>query len=365
MAGQSMSEPTTIVHLVNVYQHGSVAKIIGALAKQASPSFRHVVVALDLPIRPLSEQEALPNAVACSRYDLRLIIEAIQKVGGCQPALIHAHMGWATLMGPLVARRLKIPSLTTFHGERMHYSLGIRWGVRILARFAGQDGEGCGFTGVSETVSSQWSAFLGRHVSAIYNPLLLPVALARSTTTQRVEPLRLISVARLNTAKNLEFGLDVVAALKRRGVDCVYTIVGEGPEHDALRVRTAALKLIDTVTFSGYQQDVLPFLDQADVFLLPSFQEGFCMAAVEAMARGCTVMTHAGLLAVLEFIADGTNGIVMPDLSVEPWAARLQGLAQAPKELSRLQEQAIDAAGVFSPEAMTLGYEALYGVLVH
>jgi len=66
------------------------------------------------------------------------------------------------------------------------------------------------------------------------------------------------------------------------------------------------------ITLTGQlpQEEVIPYLDQADVFLFPSHTEGCSMALMEAMARGLpAVATNTGANA--EMLADGC-GIVVP-----------------------------------------------------
>src|SRR4026209_2863465 len=86
-------------------------------------------------------------------------------------------------------------------------------------------------------------------------------------------------------------------------------MVGDGPEPDeALRLAPSPGGA-QQVHFLGEQDQVLPLLSIADVFLLPSAQESFGLAALEAMA--CEVPVVASNVGGLpEVIDHGRNGFL-------------------------------------------------------
>lgn len=108
--------------------------------------------------------------------------------------------------------------------------------------------------------------------------------------------------------KNLDLLLSAVASLRQRGRTVRLTVCG-GSLSARLSTVLDRLRLGDTVS-------VLPYLDharladllgQADVFALPSHQEGLCIAALEAMACGLPVIsTRCG--GPEEFVMPGVNG---------------------------------------------------------
>ena len=64
------------------------------------------------------------------------------------------------------------------------------------------------------------------------------------------------------------------------------TILGQGTLRDSLVQKSAVLGLEDCVTFSGFQSNPYPFLQNADVFVLTSSYEGLPNALLEALALG-------------------------------------------------------------------------------
>jgi len=87
-------------------------------------------------------------------------------------------------------------------------------------------------------------------------------------------------------------------------------IVGDGKQRQALK-HEVETRLIASVKFQGWQDDLDKFYNQADAFLLTSNSEGWGMVVVEAASFGLPIiMTDVGLAG--EVIKDGESGIVIP-----------------------------------------------------
>ena len=86
-------------------------------------------------------------------------------------------------------------------------------------------------------------------------------------------------------------------------------MVGDGPECVRPNASRSRCGVDEDVQFLGVQEQVVPLLSIADVFLLPSIQESFGLAALEAMA--CAVPVVASRVGGLpEVIDHGVNGFL-------------------------------------------------------
>jgi glycosyltransferase involved in cell wall biosynthesis len=94
-----------------------------------------------------------------------------------------------------------------------------------------------------------------------------------------------------------EKGLDVLVAAWPRVLGVHRTarlrIIGEGPERAALEQQAYRLGVREEVEMPGEAADVTPLLRAADVFVLPSREEGMSIALLEAMALGMPVVATA------------------------------------------------------------------------
>jgi glycosyltransferase involved in cell wall biosynthesis len=88
-------------------------------------------------------------------------------------------------------------------------------------------------------------------------------------------------------------------------------IAGDGGMLPELEVLIDRLRLRSCVRLLGYRDDIPSLLTASDVFVLPSRQEGFGLAALEAMALGVpVVLTEAA--PITEVLTHGETGWIIP-----------------------------------------------------
>jgi len=125
-----------------------------------------------------------------------------------------------------------------------------------------------------------------------------------------------------------------VFTMVRRAVPARLLLIGDGPDREAIEQRVREEGLADEVVFTGETHDPVRWLSMADVFLLPSAQESFGLAALEAMA--CEVPVIASNVGGLpEIVIADVTGYVCPPDAVEDMAARaVELIADAPRRLA-------------------------------
>ena len=122
----------------------------------------------------------------------------------------------------------------------------------------------------------------------------------------------ILSVGELRENKNPEVIIRALAVLKEKGMNISnfrYGLLGAGKQESELRNLVEEKGLQDNVCFYGYQSDVRPYLQAADLLAFPTIREGLGMAALEAMAMGVPVLA-ADNRGTREFMMDQENGYV-------------------------------------------------------
>jgi N-acetyl-alpha-D-glucosaminyl L-malate synthase BshA len=137
-------------------------------------------------------------------------------------------------------------------------------------------------------------------------------------------------------------------------------MVGDGPDRSAAERFARDAGIAHRVEFLGNVSPIEGVTGAGDVFLLPSSEESFGLAALEAMACGVPVVaSNAG--GIPELVVDGDGGFTFPVGDTSAMAERVVALLSDPRELARQRERArLRATETFSTAKIVDRYEALY-----
>jgi len=174
-----------------------------------------------------------------------------------------------------------------------------------------------------------------------FDPAGIDPAAARALLGLEPSAFVLAVVAQITPWKGQDDAIRTVGLLKRRGLEARLLIVGS-PKFVSGATRydnrayarllgrlTESLGLGEEVSFLGERADIPEILGAVDVLLVPSWEEPFGLAIVEAMAMQVPVVaTNVG--GPVEIIRSGEDGLVLPPRTPEIWAAAIEGLAQNP-----------------------------------
>ena len=159
---------------------------------------------------------------------------------------------------------------------------------------------------------------------------------------------------------------DTVHALAEvlRSREAVLVLVGDGPERRSVEGLVETLGLGERVAFLGERRHLGPLFAQADLFLLPSEQESFGLAALEALASGVPVVaTDVG--GIPEVVRQGETGRLVPPGDPRALAAAVLELLGDDSRRTRMGEVArTDATRRFRPEPVVTRLETLYRELI-
>jgi N-acetyl-alpha-D-glucosaminyl L-malate synthase BshA len=137
-------------------------------------------------------------------------------------------------------------------------------------------------------------------------------------------------------------------------------LIGEGPDSVLARRQVTKRRLTDRVIFLGNQSRVEAVLPCADLFLLPSEEESFGLAALEALACGVPVIGSSGT-GLMEVVTDGVDGFLRPVGDTAAMAEAAIGLLKDGARLMSFKRAAANLAlERFSARKIVSEYESYY-----
>jgi len=168
----------------------------------------------------------------------------------------------------------------------------------------------------------------------------------------------LIHTSNFRKVKRIEDVLNTFAIV-RKEVPARLMMVGDGPERVKAEDLCRQIGMCDDIVFLGNQNKVEEIYSIGDIFLMPSANESFGLAALEAMACEVPVISsNAGGLP--ELVVDGKTGFTSPIGNVEKMAADAISLLKDEAKWKKFSQAAKDHAHNFTIEKIVPHYERYY-----
>ncbi len=143
--------------------------------------------------------------------------------------------------------------------------------------------------------------------------------------------------ARLIKRKGQDLLIKALAELKLKGITLLLNLVGDGDEKDNYQRLAKELNVLQQIDFKGYIPRKLMKKEyhEADLFVLPSYNEGMSNSLLEAMACGLPVIvTDVG--GTTELVTQGKNGFVFPVGDKSKLVSILETIAVSPAILHEM-----------------------------
>jgi glycosyltransferase involved in cell wall biosynthesis len=156
-----------------------------------------------------------------------------------------------------------------------------------------------------------------------------PVAQLEPSTKVKVNNRKFIlGVGRLSFEKGFDRLIDAFANLNLKNIDLL--IVGEGAEYAKLIQQIKDLKLQKHVKLIGLKSNVQDYYHQAELFVLPSRNEGYPNALIEAMSLGCPSVAIDCDFGPAEIIKHNQNGLLVPNNNINKLSASIYSVLMNP-----------------------------------
>ncbi len=262
----------------------------------------------------------------------------------------------------LAAEGIYIPVVTTLHGTDITLVGSDRSFAPVVAFGINQSD---GVTAVSHHLKKQTCEQLKikKDIEVIYN--FIDFSRFRSLNKEHFRKAIapegekiLVHTSNFRKVKRIE---DVIQTFKivQEKIPSKLLLVGDGPERPRLERLTRELGLYEHVRFLGKQDAIEEILAVADLFLIPSENESFGLAALEAMACEVPVISsNAGGLP--EVNIHGVTGCVAEIGDVHSMANHALTLLQDKSLLAEYSTNALAQAKKFDISFILPQYEAYY-----
>ena len=153
---------------------------------------------------------------------------------------------------------------------------------------------------------------------------------ARAELGLRPDQLVVMNIGRLMRQKGQDLLIEALPPLAARFPELAVVVIGEGSLRDRLTRQAADLGVPDVLHLPGHRTDARMLLDAADVFVLPSRQEGLPLVALEAMDVGLPVV-GTDVIGTAEVVIDGETGALVPPRDASALGDALAGLLVDPQ----------------------------------
>jgi L-malate glycosyltransferase len=264
------------------------------------------------------------------QYVLSLANAIVQVSKAERLDIVHAHYAIPHATAAYLARQVLASTpgacvpriITTLHGTDITL-LGVDPSYSEIVRFGIEESDG--ITAVSESLKQDTYRELkcACEIEVIPNFIdcdrhqrqTLPEL--RASLAPRGEKL-VTHVSNFRPVKRVDVAVEVFARVRAQ-VSSRLLLVGDGPDLGKVQRLATALGIAEDVVVLGEQDPVIPLLSVSDVFLLPSAQESFGLAALEAMACGVPVVA-ARVGGLSEVVEDGVSGCLHAPDDIEGMA---------------------------------------------
>lgn len=292
-----------------------------------------------------------------------------------RPQIVHTHTAMAGCLGRTAAVLAGVPVIVhTFHGNSLrHYFSPVANAIfirveRLLARWTDA------ICVLSEQQANEINGEFGVGQRSRFRVVPLGLDLSQFLQVPRRplgETLRIGWFGRFVPVKDVPLLVNVITEILKTTQRIEFHVAGDGP--DAALIEHVSHRYPSAVTWHGWLRDITPVLEQCDILIQTSKNEGTPVALIQGMAAGRPFLSTAA-----GGVADMVSGTGEPGpggrwfangVLVEPNAESFRGavhhLIARPDRLPLMSAAAREfAAGRYRKETLCANLDLLYTDLI-
>ena len=296
----------------------------------------------------LGEQRVNEGLPASFERDVEDLVSIVEREHRKRPFdLIHAQYGYPCGLAALEAsRRLGLPNVVSIQGGDGHW-VGTCCTTHKQAMLAVLEHSGALLIG-SRSFAEEVK---GHHGTGLDRFTIVPGA----TDTRRFHPrdeaafgaLRptpvLLYHGRVDARKGVMELMEAMRMLVASGRDLKLIVSGIGPDVEAVHARVGELGLGGRVEMPGYSdyEHAPAVYRRGDLFVSPTYSEGFSNTLLEAMATGLPIVSTRAV-GVVDCLEDGRDALLVPPKDARALADAIARMLDDPELRHRLARKALD-----------------------
>ena len=305
-------------------------------------------------------------------YETSLTSKLVEIVQFEKLDLIHVHYAIPHASSALLAKNIlksmgiNIPVITTLHGTDITL-VGKDPSCKPVINYSINNSDGV--TAVSKSLKDETINLFNITQEIDIIPNFIDIDkyskvkrnLYKSKLCQKGERL-LIHTSNFRKVKRIQDVINVFCKINKE-IPSKLIMIGDGPERANIESLTRSLCSLRDVMFIGKILDVENVLHKADLFLLTSEKESFCLSALEAMASSVPVISsNAGGLP--ELVKEGESGFTCDVGDINSMSAKAIKILDE-KNLNNFKESAFNVANNYDINIILPKYIEFYKKIIN
>lgn len=198
-------------------------------------------------------------------------------------------------------------------------------------------------------------------IPVIFNGIDLNNCVKKRSYIPKNNRISVLHIGRFSEQKNHMGLVDAFCKAHEFMPNCELNLIGDGELKESVKQKVLEMNISNSVNFLGLQDNVYPFLNKADIFILPSNYEGIPITLIEAMGTGLPIIaTKVG--GVVDMLDNEQNALLI-DKDTESIYRSLIRLFENQELREQLGKNAILKAEKFSIVYTAKKYVQLYELM--
>ena len=181
-----------------------------------------------------------------------------------------------------------------------------------------------------------------REITEVYYNPIIPAEILQKAKLENISILKkdqfnIVTVGRLTPEKGMDLIPKIIKKLVKDKYNIHWYIIGEGPERINIETSIQTNEVQKYITMTGNKNNPYPFINRCDLYVQPSYEEGYSTTICEAGILGKAIIGTTSSGGIREQIVDGESGI-LAEPTVEDITKKIEMLINNKEMKSKLEK---------------------------